>query len=174
MKKIFTEENHFYQIDCSKALWASDAWHTEKTKACGRLRDVDWIMESKSFLYLIEYKNSCVPCAKKPENFKPTEEPIFSKLIEKYFDSLHFINVMGLSKPRKYVCVLEYPAGDAISRKLLRNRLKGKLFYLQRQPYAKTSIIADVDVVNIAEWNKHPEYNKFKITPIAASTASAI
>lgn len=46
MEKIFTEENKFYQIDFSKALWATDEINDLYHKAKVELSDVDFVAET--------------------------------------------------------------------------------------------------------------------------------
>lgn len=71
MDKIFTEENGYYSIDWSNAVWATDEINAKYHTAKCSLSDVDWIMETKDKLFLVEYKNAKVQGAKKPEAFKP-------------------------------------------------------------------------------------------------------
>ena len=56
MDKIFVEENGYYYIDCSKAVWATDEMNTQYHAAKCPLSDVDWIMETKEKLFLVECK----------------------------------------------------------------------------------------------------------------------
>ena len=43
MNRIFTEENGLYQIDCSKAVWATDELNYQYHAANCMLSDVDWL-----------------------------------------------------------------------------------------------------------------------------------
>ncbi len=58
MGKIFAEENGYYNIDCTNAVWATDEINTKYHMAKCFLSDVDWIMETKEKLFLVEYKNA--------------------------------------------------------------------------------------------------------------------
>ncbi len=64
MDKIFTEENGYYSIDWSNAVWATDEINAKYHTAKCSLSDVDWIMETKDKLFLVEYKNAKVQGAK--------------------------------------------------------------------------------------------------------------
>lgn len=95
MNRIFTEENGLYQIDCSKAVWATDELNS-----------------------------------------------------------------------KEYVYILEYPHGDSVSRKMIRNRLKAKLPFALQENIGKQKLIEKVEVLSIAEWNADPQYGEFPIQPV--------
>lgn len=72
-----------------------------------------------------------------------------------------------IHEPVKYIYVLEYPKGDIVTRKRLRNRMKQKLpFELQNNIGIGEKLIEKVDVLSIAEWNAHEEYGKYPITEV--------
>lgn len=74
------------------------------------------------------------------------------------------MHLMGKEKPKEFVYVLEYPNGDSVSRRMIRNRLKKKLpFHLQDLVSDKVKLIEKVDVVSINEWNQNEEYGMFPI-----------
>ena len=50
MSRIFTEENGLYQIDCSKAVWATDELNYQYHAANCMLSDVDWVVETKDYI----------------------------------------------------------------------------------------------------------------------------
>lgn len=50
MNRIFTEENGLYQIDCSKAVWATDELNYQYHAANCMLSDVDWVVETKDYI----------------------------------------------------------------------------------------------------------------------------
>lgn len=50
MSRIFTEENGLYQIDCSKAAWATDELNHQYHAANCMLSDVDWVVETKDYI----------------------------------------------------------------------------------------------------------------------------
>lgn len=169
---IYVEENQVYQIDCSAAVWSTDLWHSLKNNVCGTLRDVDWIIEDKDVLYLVEYKNANVAGAANPGAYNPHSDKAIKKLVEKYLDTLHYLNVKPVAKPRHYVCILEYPKGDSVSRRLIRNELKKRLFFLQEQQGSTHKIIHKIDVVDIQGWNANMHYRKFPITRVVSQQNS--
>ena len=167
MNRVFTEENERYQIDCSEAVWATEELHEEYTAAHSSLNDVDWIMESQEKLYLEEYKNANIPGAVNPGAFQPSTDKMINKVVKKYYDSLHYLYLLGKEKTKEYIYILEYPNGDSVSRKMIRNRLKTKLpFALQENVGEERKLIHKVEVLSIEEWNASEEYGKFPISEV--------
>ena len=167
MNKIFAEENGIYQIDCSNAVWSTDQIHEVYHNAGVQLKDSDFLLEDTESLYLVEYKNANVSNAEKPNAFKPEEDKMVNKIVQKFYDSLHYLYLMNKTKPLEYIYVLEYPKGDVITRKRLRNRMKQKLpFELQNNIGQGKRLIEKVDVLSIDEWNTHEKYGAFPITQI--------
>lgn len=63
--------------------------------------------------------------------------------------------------------ILEYPNGDSVSRKMIRNRLKTKLpFALQENVGEERKLIHKVEVLSIEKWNASEEYGKFPILEV--------
>ena len=167
LNKIFAEEHGVYQIDCSNAVWATDQIHEVYHNAGVQLKDSDFLLEDTETLYLVEYKNANVSNAEKPDAFKPEEDKMVNKVVQKFYDSLHYLYLMNKTKPLVYIYVLEYPKGDVITRKRLRNRMKQKLpFELQNNIGQGKRLIEKVDVLSIDEWNAHEKYGAFPITQI--------
>lgn len=175
---IFTEEHGHYFFDCRNAVWATDDIH-RSYHACGLsevLCDVDFVIETADQMLLVEYKNASVPEAllhATPENrFDPFRKSCFLKLVRKFYDSLHYLRLLGRDKPVHYVLVLEYPGGNAASRKLLRNRLKKALpFALQQKKSlfaGGKELLSSVSVVDIEEWNHDPFFGEYPIKPVGA------
>ena len=55
MKKIFTDENEEYGLDCSQAIWASDQLHQIYHDAKVQLSDADFMIEnSEKPIYFIQ------------------------------------------------------------------------------------------------------------------------
>lgn len=52
MDKIFTEENGYYSIDWSNAVWATDEINAKYHTAKCSLSDVDWIMKQRTSYFL--------------------------------------------------------------------------------------------------------------------------
>ena len=174
MPDVLIEEKKNYGIDCRKAVWASDEIH-EAYHACGLpeiLCDADFVLETTDSILLVEYKNSNVPEARAhathATEYNPFQSDKFNKIVSKYYDSLHYLRLLGKEKPVHYIFVLEYPKGDSASRKALRNRLKKRLpFSLQDRVGTGRKLIESVNVVNIDEWNIDAIYGQFPIKPVA-------
>ena len=57
MSGIYYDEHRKYQIDLRKTIWSTDGLHELYRKTIGNeLSDVDWIGETESAIYLIEFK----------------------------------------------------------------------------------------------------------------------
>lgn len=170
MPDFLIEENENYGIDCRNAVWASDAIH-KAYHDCGLpniLCDADFVIETTDSILLVEYKNANVPEARahatKGTAYDPLQSDKFNKIVRKYYDSLHYLRLLGKEQPIHYILVLEYPKGDSVSRKALRNRLKNHLpFKLQEMTDTGIKLIEAVDVVNIDEWNDNSVYGQFPI-----------
>lgn len=164
MSKIFTEENGKYSIDCTKAIWATDQMHSDYQQAKIHINDVDFLIEDENYLLMVEYKNAKISGAVNPEAFKPMEQKKVTTVVRKFYDSLHYLKLLDKKKPVQYIYVLEYPKGDVITRKRMRNRLKEELpFALQENIGNGVKLIDKVDVVSIDEWNQNENYGKYPI-----------
>lgn len=174
MPKSLVEEKGKYGIDCRNAVWASDEIHTIY-HSCGLpeiLCDADFVVETEDKILLIEYKNANIPEARihaaASAEYDPFQSKKFNKIVSKYYDSLHYLRLMGKEKPIHYIFVLEYPKGDSASRKMLRNRLKRSLpFRLQERFDTGIKLIDSISVMNIAEWNEDVYYGKYPILPVS-------
>lgn len=165
MEKIFVEENGVYQIEYSNAVWATDQIHDVYHDSGVQLKDSDFLIEGESFIYMVEYKNANIDHAAKPEAFKPEEDRMLNKVVQKFYDSMHYLYLLNNQKPVQYIYVLEYPKGDIVTRKRLRNKMKQRLpFELQKKVGAGRKLIENVDVVSIKEWNESAEYGRYPIT----------
>ena len=77
---------------------------------------------------------------------------------------MHYLRLLDKNKPVWYIYILEYPNGDVITRKRLRNRLKAELpFSLQENIGNGKKLIDRVEVLSIDEWNADSEYGSFPI-----------
>lgn len=166
--KIFEEENHLYQIDFSTALWATDKLNEifhQYTNSL--LSDVDFVAETEDEILLVEYKNANVPGASKPDAFNPKNQKLVQKIAFKYYDSWMYLRYLKKDKPFHYIYILEYPNGDPVSRKWIRNMAARMLpFGLQNLPEVQDNMISAFDVLSIEEWNEHDTYKAFPITPV--------
>lgn len=165
MSGIFKEENNIYQIDLSLTEWSTDEIHDVFHRSKVELSDVDFVGETASDIILIEYKNANVPSAINPGAFVPQGEKLISKIARKYYDSCLYLEAIGKTKLRTYIYILEYPLGDSVTRRLIRNKIAVKLpFALQIQLQVEKSLIKEFQVLSIAEWNTHPTYSKFPLS----------
>lgn len=78
MKKIFTDENEEYGLDCSQAIWASDQLHQIYHDAKVQLSDADFMIENSENVVIMEYKNAntekAVELSYKTKPFNPMED----------------------------------------------------------------------------------------------------
>ena len=173
MTKVFIEENGLYCIDCSQAKWATDQMHHEYHHAGVHLSDVDFLIEDMDSLFMVEYKNANIKGAANPDTYDPNQEKNYKKLVKKFYDSLHYLNLLHKVKPVQYICVVEYPASDSVTRRRLRNRLKKDLpFQLQENIGKGRKLIEAVDVVSLAEWNENEIYGKYPISLVKTESKS--
>ncbi len=162
------EENGVYCMDCSNAIWATDEVHDKYKAAGGSLSDVDFIIETKERLLLVEYKNDSIAGAACPEAFVPESNKKINSVVKKFYDTLHYLNLLGKNKPKEYIYILEYPHGDATSRRFIRNKLVPKLpFKLQEDMPHEVRLIEKIEVMSIAEWNESAEYGGYPIKAIS-------
>ena len=166
MEKLLIDENGEYGLDCTLAVWASDKMHEDYHRAKVQLSDADFLLEEVNNILIVEYKNADTKKARearyKTPAFNPMDDKKFTSTVRKFYDSLHYIHLLGKNKPVKYVYVVEAPNSDAIMRKRLRARMKTLLpFALQENINTGISLIDRVDVLSINEWNMHDEYGKY-------------
>lgn len=163
MEKLFVDENGECGLDCSQALWASDQIHQIYHEAKVQLSDADFAIENADSILLVEYKNANTQKAQelsyKTKEFNPMEDNKFKSVIHKFYDSYHYLYLLGKTKPVRYVYVVETPKGDETMRKRLRARMKTQLpFALQESMNTGIKMIEQVDVMNIEEWNSDYTY----------------
>ena len=166
METLLIDENGEYGLDCTQAVWASDKMHEDYHRAKVQLSDADFLLEEANNILIVEYKNADTKKARearyKTPAFNPMDDKKFTSTVRKFYDSLHYIHLLGKNKPVKYVYVVEAPNRDAIMRKRLRARMKTLLpFALQENINTGISLIDKVDVLSINEWNMHDEYGKY-------------
>ncbi len=105
--------------------------------------------------------------ASNPAAINPMDDKKILTATRKFYDSLHYLRLLGKKKPVQYIYVLEYPNGDIITRKRLRNRLKSELpFLLQKNIGNGNKLIDKVEVLSIREWNEDLVYGKYPIIKI--------
>ena len=166
----YKDENGQYNLNCTAAVWSTDqihAYYQDSAHAYGELGflcDVDFVIENVENILLVEYKNANIPGAQNPGAFNPLSGNKLENVAKKYYNSLHWLYLNKKDKPKKYIYVLEYPAGNSTSRLLVRNKLFEKLpFRLQNSLASGRKLISDVRVVDIEEWNADPELGQYPI-----------
>lgn len=177
MATKYIEENGQYSLDCTAALWSTDEIHgcyqdsSHNYGMIGFLCDVDFVIENESHILLVEYKNANIPGAAHPERFNPSADNKLENVAKKFYDSSHWLYLSGKDKPKKYIYILEYPAGNSTSRLMIRNKLQQRLpFSLQNKiTNAGRTLIDEVKVVNISEWNSDAELGRYPLQPVTAS-----
>lgn len=172
MDTVLIEENGVYGLDCTAAVWSTDQIHEQYAQNISGsfLNDVDFVIETDAYLLLVEYKNANVPGAAHPERFKPGSNGKLENVARKYYDSLHYLFLLGKDKPKRFIYIVEYPGGDSASRKMLRNKLKERLpFNLQAAAHGDRHIIEDIQVLNIQEWNSDELFGRFPLSPIKST-----
>lgn len=170
MAGLLIEENGIYGLDCSAAAWATDQINAAYHNAGVQLKDVDFVIEDEQNLLVVEYKNANVPGASHPESFNPAADKKIEAVIQKFYDTLHYLRLIGKDRAAKYVYIVEAPSSDSVMRKRLRNRMRQELpFKLQENIGNGKKLIAGVDVVSIQEWNENSDYGKYPLKPVNQS-----
>ncbi len=166
MEKVLIDENGDYGLDYTNAVWASDKMHQDYHNAKVQLSDADFLIENHAFVMIVEYKNANTEKAMKKrwktKPFNPMEDKKFASTVRKFYDSRHYLALLGKKKPVRYIYVVEVPNGDVVMRKRLRERMKTQLpFALQDNLNTGIKLIDKVDVMSINEWNADREYGKY-------------
>jgi len=187
MSGIYYDEHEKFQIDLRKTIWSTDGLHNlYKTTIGNELSDVDWICETESTIYLIEFKTPtftwddslckcngcdcnacktesriCEKCGKavaKKAVKKDNYLEFLDKSRKKYYGSIYYLFAMGKSKPIKYYCVVNHSIADRTWRKKATASIKTRLpFNLQKVEGISAGLIDDFKVLSIREWNElHP------------------
>lgn len=137
MDKIFIDENGEYGLDYSKVVWATDHMHQIYHDAKVQLADADFVLEDTESIMIIEYKNAntkkAVELSYKTKPFNPMDDNKLNSVIRKFYDSCHYLHLLGKSKPVQYIYVVETPKGDSTMRKRLRDRMKTQLPFALQQ-----------------------------------------
>lgn len=98
------------------------------------------------------------------------EDKKISVVIRKFYDFLHYSYLLDKLKLVEYIYILEYPSGDMITRKRVRNKLKLELpFMLQENIGTGRNLIEKIEVLSIEEWNCDANYGKYPIYPISST-----
>lgn len=158
MGKIYVEENGAYQIDLRKATWSVEV-HSVYRNTHLDLADVDYICELDGEVLFIEYKNAKLAFEKgfrrAAESFNPASDAKIANVVRKFFDSYFYVTSHHKKQPIHYIYVLEWPKGDVMTRKMLREKIAKRLpFYYQQVEKLQPFVIEEFQVVSIDEWNQ--------------------
>lgn len=178
-KYIFTEENHEYQFDFSKASWATDEIHDIFHENNVHWNDADFVAEyllgndkQKIKLLFVEYKNANIKRAienqSKTKPFNAMEDKKINNVARKYIDTLSYLfAVRPSSAEKKYVYILEAPNSDKVTRNLVREKIMKLLpFQFQKVLPVSERMIDTFEVLSIEEWNQNEVYKNFPISKI--------
>lgn len=173
MNKKLHDENNTACFHFSGVEWLEgDLRQIFNDAVKSTLCDVDFIAETNDNIVFVEYKNAAFHGVSKPDAFKPNHEESIIKIARKFYGSLIYLLAKGKVKPVRYVYVLEYPHGDSVTRKAVRDKIVKRLpFELQNKTKAARKLICDFDVLSIDEWNKHAYYGKWKIQCLKNKTS---
>jgi len=162
---VYHEENKLYQIDLRAAMWSKSNLH-DVYKCIGHaLSDVDFIAETESDVFLIEYKNTEVENARDTRIFaeKMKNGMLIDNIVKKYYGSAFYVMACEKRKPIHFIAVIESKLmEDRFMRKRMEASIKKRLpFNLQTNPDIQNKLIADFKIVSISEWNE--QYSMFPI-----------
>ncbi len=157
MGDIYTEENGLYQLDLRQADWSMEL-HPLYRETHLDLADVDYICELHGEILFIEYKNAKIAFEKgfrAGDAFNPAEDKKIDSMARKFFDSYFYLASHHKSRPVHYIYILEWPKGDVMMRKMLREKIARKLpFLYQWQEHLEPPVIEEFQVLSIDEWNE--------------------
>ncbi len=164
MSQKFTDENNNHAIDLSKAEWASDGMHEDYRLVLGTpLKDIDWVVQDKDGIILIEYKNYNKAVINR-FNDEINGDELAQSVAKKFYDSFIFLLLNGKQcEYIRYVFIIERQGSDSTLRRKLRNKIARKLPFALQDKYGKT-IINSFDVLDVAQWNKDQIYSAYPIS----------
>ena len=159
----YREENGQFEFDFTNAIWSMNNLNEIFHKSgISILSDVDFIAETEKEIIFLEYKNANIRNAVNPDSFKPSEEKSINKIAYKFYDSFLYTKSQGYEKPYKYIYILEYPKGDSVTRKIIREKIYKKLpFKMYENGYIQNKMLEKFEVLSIEEWNSN--YSKLPI-----------
>ena len=148
MRGIYFDEAMKCKIDLRAALWSTDKLHEVYRATIGNeLSDVDWIAETESDVFLIEYKNTSFAG-------KNGKNEFYTKMWKKYYGSAFFMFARKNTKAINFICIIEPESMDSVQRRRATASIKKRLPYtLQESPLIFTPLINDFKIVTIEEWN---------------------
>lgn len=159
MTAIFRDENETWEIDFTAAIFARDDLNKVFSQVSGSVfSDVDFVVVDEERIIFVECKNSNFKGVINPEAFKPLEDKRIKVMVHKYCYSFIYIRSLlgNINKKKIYIYLVETNNGDSVLRKEIRNRLKKMLpFVIQERENLKESIIDEVQVYSLEEWNEN-------------------
>jgi hypothetical protein len=172
MDKIFYDENKNYKFDFTDATDVFEAHNlSQKTTI---LADVDFVLDIKSKIIFLEYKNAT---AKRVNNSEAFREKIlgqnnsykfYENISKKFYSTLFIIWACNKNEEERdieYILLIEHPEVDGKIRRMLRNKIKKQLpFKLLEDSQVKRKILSEFKVLNMQEW--HSIYPNFKVVEI--------
>lgn len=153
--KVVLDENKSCTFDFSKCDYILEL-HDLANKL--KLNDVDFITEYKDEIIFIEYKNSNIEGAVKPDamynKIKGDPSKFYSNIAKKYYDSLFILWAQnGNEKDKKivYVLLIEDKLIDEKMRKQLKLKI-GRQLPLRIKEEVKRELLSEFEVYSIKEW----------------------
>ena len=168
MGDIYIEENGAYQIDLREADWSVEL-HPLYRETHLDLADADYVCELDGKVLFIEYKNAKLAFENgfhAAEAFNPASDKKIANIVRKFFDSYFYVASHHVKKPIQYIYVLEWPKGDVMMRKMLREKIAKHLpFTYQQVEKLHPYVIETFQIVSVDEWNQ-----MYKNAPISRCT----
>lgn len=165
--KIVLDENKSFTFDFSKCEYILE-FHDLANKL--KLNDVDFITELNDEIIFIEYKNSNIEGAVKPDamysKIKGDPSKFYSNIAKKYYDSLFMLwSQNGNEKDKKilYVLLLEDKLIDEKMRKQLKLKI-GRQLPLRIKEEVKRELLSNFEVYNLKEWKA--KFNDIEIKKV--------
>lgn len=167
-QKILLDENNQYKFDFSNCKYV---WKINNLASKFKLKDVDFITEIDDEILFIEYKNSNIPNAKKPEamyqKIKNEPQKFYESISKKYYDSLLILwSCRGNEQDKliSYIFLVEDKLIDKGMRKRLYKKIVKQLPFNLEDDSIKREIISRFEVCNLKEWELY--YPNIKISSI--------
>lgn len=158
--QVVIDENKEYEFDFSKYEYVLE-FHDLANRL--KLNDVDFITENDNEVIFIEYKNSNIKEAEKPDamfkKIKDDPQKFYENIAKKYYDSLFMLwSCRGneKDKPIVYVFLIEDKLIDEKIRKKLKLKI-GNQLPLKVKEGIKRELISRFEVCNLKEFKSNFE-----------------
>lgn len=164
--KILLDENKQYKFDFTNTEYVLELHQLANSLS---VNDVDFITESNGEVLFIEYKNSDIKNAVKPDAMleKINTDKFINNISKKYYDSLLLFWGNGyneLENEIKYILLLQHPKIDLRVRKQIRNKIREKLPMIRKNKPIVKGFVSTFEVYNLNEWEEKVE--NIKILPV--------